>query len=235
MAEEMHVEDIFYWLISTFINLVLFTFLSYLLLLKIDIKEEMPPINIFLETPPQITQEVKFSKGRHTYIKPKEGKHTLAKGKGSANLTPMVIERKEGDLAMPSGRETQEDVSILSNIEEKVRGRKQTQEEGTPVKEIGEVSAVISKGSVGFGGGAGRGILYAPPLPKLISEELPSILRIKVWVEPSGEVSRVQIIQRSGVPEIDQKLLEFVRRIKFEPIKEGILQTGILTFRFKGG
>ncbi|WP_340690099.1 energy transducer TonB [Hydrogenobacter thermophilus] len=235
MEDRMHFEDLFYWLISTFVNLVLFTFLSYLLLLKINIKEEMPPLNVSLETPKEVLQEVKFSKGRHMYIKPKEGKHTLAKGKGSASLTPMVMERKEGDAALPSGKETQEDVSILSSVEEKVKGRKETQEEGVPAKEVGEVSAVISKGSVGFGGGAGRGILYVPPLPKLVSEELPSTLRIRVWVEPSGEVSRVQILQRSGVPEVDERLAQFVRRIKFEPIKENVVQTGILTFRFKGG
>ncbi|MCS7285446.1 MAG: energy transducer TonB, partial [Hydrogenobacter thermophilus] len=126
MEDRMHFEDLFYWLISTFVNLVLFTFLSYLLLLKINIKEEMPPLNVSLETPKEVLQEVKFSKGRHMYIKPKEGKHTLAKGKGSASLTPMVMERKEGDAALPSGKETQEDVSILSSVEEKVKGRKET-------------------------------------------------------------------------------------------------------------
>ncbi|SNZ13043.1 energy transducer TonB family protein [Hydrogenobacter hydrogenophilus] len=235
MADRIHTEELFYWLISLFLNLLIFTFLSYLFLLRINIKEETPPLNVSFETPKQITQEVKFSKGRQAYQKPKEGKHTLAKGRNTANITPMIINRDQGDIALPSGRETQEDVSVLSQIEQKVKGRKETQEEGTRTKEIGEVSAVISKGGVGFAGGGGRGILYAPPLPKLVSEELPSTLKIKVWVEPSGEVSRFEVLQRSGVPEIDQKLIEFVKRIKFEPIRENILQTGVLIFRFKGG
>ncbi|MGC8852360.1 MAG: energy transducer TonB family protein [Hydrogenobacter sp.] len=235
MTDRIHTEDIFYWLISLFVNLIIFTFLSYLLLLRINLKEETPPLNVSLETPKQITQEVKFSKGSQAYQKPKEGKHTLAKGKNTVNTTPMVVSKDKKDVPLPSGRETQEDVSILSQIEQKVKGRKEIQEEGTKTKEIGEVSAVVSKGGVGFAGGSGRGILYAPPLPKLVSEELPSTLKVRVWVEPSGEVSRIEVLQRSGVPEIDQKMVEFVKRIKFEPIKENILQTGVLIFKFKGG
>jgi len=60
-------------------------------------------------------------------------------------------------------------------------------------------------------------------------------LKIKVWVEPTGEISRLEVLQRSGVPEIDEKLIQFVKRIKFEPIRENVLQTGIIIFRFKGG
>jgi protein TonB len=235
MADRIHTEELFYWLISLFVNLLIFSFLSYLFLLKINIKEETPPLNVSLEVPKQATQEVKFSKGRHAHLEPKEGKHTLAKGKHVANTTPMVIDRKQGDVEVPSGEETQEDVSVLSQIEQKVKGRKETQEEGIKTKEIGEVSAVVSKEGVGFSGGKGRGILYAPPLPRLISEELPSTLKIKVWVEPTGEISRLEVLQRSGVPEIDEKLIQFVKRIKFEPIRENVLQTGIIIFRFKGG
>jgi len=45
----------------------------------------------------------------------------------------------------------------------------------------------------------------------------------------------VEIIKRSGVPEVDQAIVGFVRGIRFEPIKDNIIQTGVMTFRFKGG
>ncbi|MFN3814146.1 MAG: energy transducer TonB, partial [Aquificaceae bacterium] len=231
--ERMNTEDIFYWLVSALINLFVFTFLAYILLLKVDVKIESSPINLFIENP--AVEKVKFSRAKGMEIKPKLGKHTIEKGKEGASTTPMVLERREGDVSLPAGKTTQEDVSILSEIERRVKGRKDSQEEGTPTKNIGEVSAVISNGSVGFGGGSGRGILYVPALPKFAAEELPSTLRVRVWVEPSGIVSRVEILQRSGVPQIDERLVEFVRRIKFEPIKENLIQTGILIFRFKGG
>ncbi len=231
----MNTEDIFYWLVSALINLFVFTFLAYILLLKVDIKPESSPINLFLENPAPVVEKVKFSRAKRMEIKPKLGKHTIVKGKEEASTTPMMLERKDGDISLPTGKTTQEDVSILSDIERKVKGRKESQEEGTPTKNIGEVNAVISGRGVGFGGGSGRGILYVPALPKFAVEELPSTLRVRVWVEPSGIVSRVEILQRSGVPQIDEKLVEFVRRIKFEPIKENVVQTGILIFRFKGG
>ncbi|MDW8096341.1 MAG: energy transducer TonB, partial [Aquificaceae bacterium] len=62
-----------------------------------------------------------------------------------------------------------------------------------------------------------------------------SVFKVRIWVEPSGVVSKVQIVQRSGSPQVDQRMVEFVRNIKFEPIKENIVQTGVITFRFKGG
>ena len=80
-----------------------------------------------------------------------------------------------------------------------------------------------------------RKILYIPPFPKLRATELPSTFQAKLWVEPSGRVSKVEVLRRSGVPEIDSALVQFLRSIRFEPIEGNIIQTGIITFRFKGG
>jgi len=222
-------ESILYLLISTFINLIIFTFLAYMLILKIDLKNITPPINLYLQT--SQVEELKVSRERLIESRPKEGKLGGQKGKGLKESIPLVVDRKSGDVPVLSKKETEEDVSILSSIEEKVRGKREEQDVGR--KEIGELSAVVSQGGVGFSGGGGRGIAYAPPMPKLFSEEPPSTVKVRVWVDKYGSITRVEIVQRSGVPEIDQKIVEFVRRIRFEPIREDVVQTGILTFRFR--
>jgi protein TonB len=94
---------------------------------------------------------------------------------------------------------------------------------------------VVSGSGVGFTKSATRKILYIPPFPKFRATELPSTFQAKLWVEPSGKVSKVEVLKRSGVPEIDSALVQLLRGIKFEPIEGNIIQTGIITFRFKGG
>jgi protein TonB len=100
---------------------------------------------------------------------------------------------------------------------------------------LGELSGVVSGSGVGFTKSATRKILYIPPFPKFRATELPSTFQAKLWVEPSGKVSKVEVLKRSGVPEIDSALVQLLRGIKFEPIEGNIIQTGIITFRFKGG
>ena len=94
--------------------------------------------------------------------------------------------------------------------------------------------AVVSSSGIGLSG-SGRPAVYIPPLPKVASDEPLSVLKIRIWVEPSGVVSKAQIVQRSGSPQVDQKMLNFVKGIRFESIRDNIIQTGIISFRFKVG
>jgi len=100
--------------------------------------------------------------------------------------------------------------------------------------ELGDMVAVVSSSGIGLSG-SGRPAVYIPPLPKVASDEPLSVLKIRIWVEPSGVVSKAQIVQRSGSPQVDQKMLNFVKGIRFESIRDNIIQTGIISFRFKVG
>lgn len=236
--EEGLLEKGLYFLIALVINLILFTLLSsYLLFTRLSY-EVSRPITLLLEERPllkEIPREEKaiFEKRTQRAGGIKEKLEKAKEGKPVPSLPPVVT--KSGDVPVAS-KETAEE-SILSEIERKVKSQKAEATQGKPTfsESFGEISGVVSGSGVDLAKGATRKILYIPPFPQLRATELPSTFQAKLWVEPSGRVAKVEVLKRSGVPEIDSALVQFLRSIRFEPIEGNIIQTGIITFRFKGG
>ena len=236
MAEGQKLEIPLYWLISLFINGMLFTLLAYYLTVRIEALEPSKPLEVFIQQEEVRVEEVKLknlTKGGEKSLR--RGEDLQRRGKKLLESAPYQSYIREGDKSLPSGRSSEEP-SLLKEVEEKVKGKsKRVEEEGLKnPSEIGNITAVVSSRGLELSGGT-RGTLYVPPMPKVVSDEPLAPLKIRVWIEPSGRVSSASIVQRSGSPEIDQKFLQFVKAIKFEPIKDNVLQTGIITFRFKGG
>jgi protein TonB len=230
--EESLLEKGLYFLTALVINLILFTLLSaYLLFARLS-HEVNRPITLLLEEIPR-EEKVIFEKRTQRAGGIKENLKKDKGGKPVPSLPP--VETKSGDVPI-APQETAEE-SILSEIERKVKNQKAEITQGKPnvSESFGELSGVVSGSGVDLAKSATRKILYIPPFPKLRATELPSTFKAKLWVEPSGRVSKVEVLKRSGVPEIDSALVQFLRSIKFEPIEGNIIQTGIITFRFKGG
>jgi protein TonB len=230
--EESLLEKGLYFLTALVINLILFTLLSaYLLFARLS-HEVNRPITLLLEEIPR-EEKVIFEKRTQRAGGIKENLKKDKGGKPVPSLPP--VETKSGDVPI-APQETAEE-SILSEIERKVKNQKAEITQGKPnvSESFGELSGVVSGRGVDLAKSATRKILYIPPFPKLRATELPSTFQAKLWVEPSGRVSKVEVLKRSGVPEIDSALVQFLRSIKFEPIEGNIIQTGIITFRFKGG
>jgi protein TonB len=236
--EESLLEKGLYFLIALVINLILFTLLSsYLLFTRLSY-EVSKPITLLLEETPllkEIPKEEKviFEKRTQRAGGIKEKLEKTREGKPVPSLPPVAT--KSGDVPVAS-KETAEE-SILSEIERKVRSQKPGSTQGKPTvsESFGELSGVVSGSGVDLAKSATRKILYIPPFPHLRATELPSTFQAKLWVEPSGRVVKVEVLKRSGVPEIDSALVQFLRSVRFEPIEGNIIQTGIITFRFKGG
>jgi protein TonB len=230
--EESLLEKGLYFLTALVINLILFTLLSAYLLFASLSHEVNRPITLLLEEIPR-EEKVIFEKRTQRAGGIKEKPEKAKGGKPAPSLPP--VETKGGDVPIAS-KETAEE-SILSEIEKKVKNQKAEITQGKPnvSESLGELSGVVSGSGVGFTKSATRKILYIPPFPKLRATELPSTFQAKLWVEPSGSVSKVEVLKRSGVPEIDSALVQLLMGIKFEPIEGNIIQTGIITFRFKGG
>jgi protein TonB len=230
--EDSLLEKGLYFLTALVINLILFTLLSaYLLFARLSY-EVNRPITLLLEEIPK-EEKVIFEKRTQRAGGIKEKLEKDKGGKPVPSLPPVAT--KSGDVPIAPKETTEE--SILSEIEKKVKNQKPEITQGKPTvsESFGEISGVISRSGVGFTKNATRKILYIPPFPKLRATELPSTFQAKLWVEPSGSVSKVEVLKRSGVPEIDSALVQLLRGIKFEPIEGNIIQTGIITFRFKGG
>lgn len=234
MAKEEKMEFLLHLMISLILNLLLFTLLSLYLSVRIDMSY-LSPLRVYLEDLRE-NKEVTLSKGTlESSQKPRKGEGFVAKGKQKSEASSIETNRTVGDMHVPTGT-PKEAPSLLQEIEQKIRGKEKALDREGNVRgaELGEMSAVVSSGGVGISGGS-RATIYTPPLPKITSDEPLSFFKVRVWVEPSGVVSKVQIIQKSGSPQVDQRMLEFVRGIRFEPIKENLIQTGVITFRFRGG
>jgi len=236
--EDSLLEKGLYFLTALVINLILFTLLSaYLLFARLSY-EVNRPITLLLEEMPLLKEihreeKVIFEKRTQRAGGIKEKLEKAKEGKPVPSLPPVAT--KSGDVPIASEETTE--TSILSEIERKIKSQKAEATQGKPnvSESFGELSGVVSGSGVDLAKGATRKILYVPPFPQLRATELPSTFQAKLWVEPSGRVSKVEVLKRSGVPEIDSALVEFLRSIKFEPIEGNIIQTGIITFRFKGG
>ncbi len=242
IREESVWERSLYFLIAMIINLTLFTLLSAYLLLARSNYQVSKPIKLLFEEPPKEEVVVFNKKG--------EGEFEKGKRVGSASSVPPSVAKEtevsptpsvppliNKDLDVPINPKEATQESVLSEIEEKVKSKKAENLQSRPTlrEDLGELSGVISEEGVGFSKGYTRKILYIPPFPKFRTTEPPSTFQAKLWVEPSGMVSNVEVLKRSGVPEIDSALVQVLRSIRFEPIEGNIMQTGIITFRFKGG
>jgi protein TonB len=210
--EESLLEKGLYFLTALVINLILFTLLSaYLLFARLS-HEVNRPITLLLEEIPR-EEKVIFEKRTQRAGGIKENLKKDKGGKPVPSLPP--VETKSGDVPI-APQETAEE-SILSEIERKVKNQKAEITQGKPnvSESFGELSGVVSGSGVDLAKSATRKILYIPPFPKLRATELPSTFQAKLWVEPSGRVSKVEVLKRSGVPEIDSALVQFLRSIKF--------------------
>ncbi len=232
---EEKLENSLYWGVSLFLNLIIFTLLSLYLSVRVEFKPPQKLMEVYFQEIPEI-KEVKLTSGKSTpVVKRQTGEGIVKKDRHLVSSSPMEVSRSTGDLKVPTGKPKEEEPSVLQEIEQRVRGReREVEKEGVRSADIGNITAVVSPGGVGFSGG-GRATVYIPPFPRISSDEPLSPLRVRVWIEPSGVVSRVQVIQKSGSAHVDQKMVEFVRGIRFEAIRENVVQTGVIAFRFKGG
>jgi protein TonB len=224
-------EEVLYWGISIVINLILFTLLTSVFIVKVRETPEIYPLRVqIVEVKEPKEKKIKSvtqvrSEARRTVTKPKPtaGKKTSA-GVGVSKA------HDKGDVKVPE----EEDVSVLAEIQRKVEERLKKRQRETPKKEIGTLSAVVKGGQVRIKGGTRR-IVYTPPPPQLVTTEFPSAVKVRIWVSPEGRVVRAVLVQRSGSANIDSALLSFVRGIRFERVEESEIQMGEITFSFQGG
>ncbi|GAB6065780.1 energy transducer TonB [Aquifex pyrophilus] len=202
-----YIENFLYLTASVIINLIFLKVFSFYL---------------FARSPENLSQ-----------YKPLEVKIVEVKPKKSGGRKKETLKKKSVKVVKGKGikveKKERKEVSILPELEKRIRERLRKREELK--KEIGEISAVLSKKSVKIKTGS-RKLTYVPPPPTFKVEEFPSRVVVKVFVDPDGKVIKALIIQRSGIAEIDNGILKFVKKLRFEKIEESEIQEGIITFTF---
>ncbi|HIP42714.1 MAG TPA: TonB family protein [Aquifex aeolicus] len=220
-------EQVLYFLISIFINLLFLKILFYYLF-----NVNLPQPQIYQALRVEI-KEVKVPSLSKKAEKTKTTERNTEKAKKITEpktLTAVEKSFEKGDVPVKVKQQKQEEeISILPELEKKIK-RKLAEREKLK-KEIGEISAVVSKKNVEIKAGS-RKLVYTPSAPVFKVKEFPSQVKIKIWVNPEGKVIKAIIVQRSGVASIDDKLLRFVKKLKFEEIDTFEVQEGVITFRF---
>ena len=205
-------ENLFYFLIATVINLIFFKLLYfYLFFQKPEIIQTFKPLKV------EIKEVV--------YSQPKPKKEVKKASKKKQAPVPKV--KKEGKVVVP--KEKEEEVSILAELEKKIK--KKVEERKKAIKEIGKLQAVVKEEKVEIKVGT-RKLIYVPTPPTFKVKEFPSSVEVKIWVNPDGKVIRAILVKRSGIAQIDNGLLKFVKKLKFEKVETTDIQEGVIIFRF---
>ncbi len=229
LALKGYFENFLYFLIALLINLIFFNIL-YFFIFNIHIQEveELPTLKVEIKEIPS-PAVVRKSKGKVETQAVKKEK----KVKKTSGVTANIPVAQKGDIPVKVEKKQEpKNVEILKEIKGKVL--KKLEERERLAKEVGEISAIVSQRKVTIKVGT-RKLTYIPPPPTFKVKEFPSSVKIKIWVGPSGNVIKALILQRSGIAEIDNGLLKFVKKLRFEPVETGEIQEGIITFTFTAG
>lgn len=107
-----------------------------------------------------------------------------------------------------------------------------------------ESGGPLQEGSVNSGSGM-RGELGKRGILAKVHPEYPSFARrqgieadvtLRVWVNPRGGVSRVEVVKLSGTPELDRRAMEALKQWKFAPLPdevEPVTQWGEITLHYR--
>jgi len=225
-------EELLFWIASILINLILFTFLTTVFIVKVKEVPDIYPLRveikeIVVKKKPKKPKSVVKAESRAKKTVSKRAKGVSKKRKVGAGVSAPL---KKGDVKVPAQKE--EDVSVLAELEKKIESRLKKRK--SVKKEVGTLSAVVTGKEVRIKGGTRR-IVYTPPAPELITTEFPSRVRVRIWVSPDGRVIRAILLQRSGNVNIDSILLAYVRGIRFEKVEDQEVQVGEISFSFRGG
>ena len=224
-------EEVLYWGISIVINLILFSLLAMVFIIRVQDTPEIYPLRVEIkELKPEKPRRAKSVVRSKSVAKKTVTSKPAGAAKRRKTGATVTSAAEKGDVKVPVQKE--EDVSVLAELQRKIESRLRKRKEER--KEVGALSAVVSGGQVKIRGGT-RKIVYTPPAPELISQEFPSAVRVRIWVSPEGRVVKALLLQRSGDVNIDSILLSYVRAIKFEKVEDSEVQVGEITFSFRGG
>lgn len=124
-----------------------------------------------------------------------------------------------------------ENLKLLSQIGKNPEGsgmQKSNQEESLS---FGQKISNMDKSAEGTA--LSRSLLYKPPPPKLTSSISQPSVKAKIWINPSGNVEKVELINITGDTEIDTAVIKYLKKWKFNPININQIQWAIVTVRFE--
>ncbi len=96
---------------------------------------------------------------------------------------------------------------------------------------FGEKLSDIDKNSEGSA--ISRYVLFKPHPPSVSSNIIQPSVKAKIWINPSGNVEKVDLITKTGDIEIDSIIIRYLKQWKFNKISKNETQWATITIRFK--
>ncbi|GAB6072863.1 hypothetical protein JCM14244_12400 [Venenivibrio stagnispumantis] len=112
--------------------------------------------------------------------------------------------------------------------------KKSKVEESTAIKKtelsFGEKLSNIGKNVEGTA--TGREVIYRPPPPKIKTSIIQPSVRAKLWINPDGNVEKVELLTITSDVELNNQIINYLKRWKFNKIPENKTQWATITINF---
>ncbi|MBX0312600.1 MAG: TonB family protein [Sulfurihydrogenibium sp.] len=224
--------------VSLIIHIILYIFLKIVPFPTLSI-DTQKPIEIKIEEIRKETEKVEVKKIQVQTKKEVKVKIPVVNEEKKEAISKTTPAEKIQDKPQESSikKETlkieDENLKLLSQIGKnpEVSGvQKSNQEESLS---FGQKLSDIDKSAEGTA--LNRSLLYKPLPPKLTSSILQPSIKAKIWISPSGNVEKVELINITGDAEIDTAVIKYLKKWKFNPIDTNKTQWAIVTVRFEKG
>lgn len=77
-----------------------------------------------------------------------------------------------------------------------------------------------------------RMVVYRPPPVKVETDIPQPSVRVKIFISPSGDVTKVQLLTLTSDPALNREIVSYMLKWKFNRIEENITQYAVLTIYF---
>lgn len=221
--------------ISLIVHLMLYILLKLMPDLNLKyIPDEPIEININIQQIEKINIPQKVNISSSQILKTKE---SLTKQNFSENkLAPQSIIAEPKNAPEQKQKEEKPAINIDENnlsLIDKITSAKSVQKEGkesTSAVSVGESLSSIFKNAEGDA--LSRKVIYRPQQIKLQSEVPQPSVRVKLYIAPSGDVVKVQLLTLTADPSLNREIVNYLLRWKFNPIAEEKIQYAVLTLEF---
>lgn len=219
--------------ISLIVHLMLYILLKLMPDLNLKyIPDEPIEININIQQIEKINIPQKVNISSSQILKTKE---SLTKQNFSENkLAPQSIIAEPKNAPEQKQKEEKPAINIDENnlsLIDKITSAKNVQKEGNiSAVSLGESLSSLFKSAEGDA--ISRKVVYRPQQIKLQSEVPQPSVRVKLYIAPSGDVVKVQLLTLTADPSLNREIVNYLLRWKFNPIAEEKIQYAVLTLEF---
>ncbi|MGC9007220.1 MAG: TonB family protein [Sulfurihydrogenibium sp.] len=234
--------------LSLIVHLVLFILLRLLPVKVLDFNYNQP-IEITIEETKKEIQEKKVKieqKVIHEEKKPKIEKQTVKteeekkEVRQNTQKAETVVKKSTSATTEKSQGAKPSNPDMLKIDDENLKLLNQLSSSSAAAKEGGKVkSEEISFGeslskidSSVNGTASSRSVIYKPPPPKIVTSETLPAVKVKIWINPDGSVSKVELLTTTGDPQANATIISYMKRWKFNKISSNEIQWAVVTIKF---